>query len=67
MERRQSLQQMVLGKLASIMENEPGPFAYTIQKKKFRMDARPKCETGNHQNPRKQAATSLTSATATSY
>ena len=52
MEQRQSLQQMVLGKLDSDMQqNEAGPFSYIIHKNKLKMDERPKCETGNHQNP----------------
>ena len=53
MEKRQSLQQMVLGKLDSHMQkNETGPFPYTIHKNKLKMDLGPKCETGIHQNPR---------------
>ena len=53
MEKRQSLQQMVLRKRDSDMQkNEPGPLSYTIHKNKFKMDERPKGETGNHQNPR---------------
>ena len=69
MEKRQSFQQMVLGKLdGNMQKNETGPLSYTIHKNKFKMDERPKCETGNNQNPgRTQAATSLTSAIATSY
>ena len=43
---------MVLGKLDSHMQkNETGPFSYTIHKDKFKMDGRPQCETGIHQNP----------------
>ena len=34
------------------MQNEPGPLSYMIHKNKLKMDERPKCETGNHQNPR---------------
>ena len=50
---KKSLQQMVLGKLDSNMQkNETGPLSYTIHKNKFKMDDRPKCETGNHQNSR---------------
>ena len=50
---RQSFQQMVLGKLDSnTQKNETGPLSYTIHKSKFKMDERPKCETGNDQNPR---------------
>ena len=53
MEKRQSLQQLVLGKLDSHMQkNETGPFSYIIPKDKLKMDERPKCETGIHQNPR---------------
>ena len=49
MEKRQSLQQMVLGKLDSDMQrNEPEPLSYTIHKNKFKMDERPKCKTRNH-------------------
>ena len=44
---------MMLGKLESDMQkNEPGPISYIIHKNKFKMDERPKCETGNRQNPR---------------
>ena len=53
MEKRQSLQQTVLGKLDSdVQKHEPGPLCYTIHKNKLQMDERSKCETGNHQNPR---------------
>ena len=31
-----------------------GPFSYTIHKNKFKMHERPKCEIGNHQNPREE-------------
>ena len=52
MEKRLSLQQMMLGKLDSNMQkNKPEPFSYTIHKNKFKMDARPKREIGNHENP----------------
>ena len=52
-EKRQSLQKMVLGKLDSyIQKNETGPFYYTIHKNKLKMEERPKCKTGIHQNPR---------------
>ena len=51
--KRQSLQQMVLGKLDSHMwKNDTGPFSYTIHKDKLEMDERPQCETGIHQNHR---------------
>ena len=33
-------------------KNETGPFSYIIHKNKLKMDKRPECETGNHQNPR---------------
>ena len=52
MKKRQSLQQMVLGKLDSGMQkNETGLLSYTIHKNKLKMNERPKYETGNHQNP----------------
>ena len=35
-------------------KNEPGPLSYTIHKNKLKMGERPKCNTGNHQNPRGQ-------------
>ena len=41
MQQRQSLQQVVLGKLDSDMQkNESGPFSYTIHKNKLKMDER---------------------------
>ena len=50
---KESLQQVVLGKLDSDMQkNEPGQLPYTIQKCILKMDERPKCKTGNHENPR---------------
>ena len=53
MEKRQSPQQVVLGKLDSDKKkNEPGPLSHTIHKKTLKMDERPKCEVGSHQNPR---------------
>ena len=53
MEKRQSLLKMVLGELDSNMQkNETRPLSYTTHKHKLKMDERPKCETGNHQNPR---------------
>ena len=37
--KRQSLQQVVLGKLGGNMQkNEPGPLSYTIHKNKLKMD-----------------------------
>ena len=42
MGKKQSLQQMMLGKLDSNMQTkEPGPLSYTIHKNKFKMDLRP--------------------------
>ena len=44
---------MVLGDLDSNMQkNETKPCSYTIHKNKLKMDERPKCKAGNHQNPR---------------
>ena len=55
MEKRQSLQQMVLRKLDSdILKNETRPLPNTIHKNKFKMDDKPKCETRNHQNPKEE-------------
>ena len=46
---------MVLGKLDSnVQKNETGSLSYTIHKNKFKMDERPKYETGNDQNPREE-------------
>ena len=53
MGKRLFLYQIVLGKLDSNMKkNEMGPLSYIIHKNKLKMDERPKCETGIHQNPR---------------
>ena len=53
MEYKQSLQQVVLGKLDSHMQkNEPGPLSYIIHKNKLKVDEGPKHKTGSHQNPR---------------
>ena len=42
MEKRQSLQQVVLGKVDSDMQkNEPGPLSYTIHTNELKMDERP--------------------------
>ena len=50
---RQLIEQRVLEKIESNRQkNETGPLSYTIHQNKFKMDERPKCETGNHQNPR---------------
>lgn len=44
---------MVLGKSDSHMQkNETEPLSYTLYKNKVKMDERPKCAIGNHQNPR---------------
>ena len=52
MEKRQSLQQMVLGKLDSHMQkNETGPFPYTTHVNRLKMDEGPQCEKGIHLNP----------------
>ena len=52
LEKRQSLQQMVLGKLDSHMQNnEIGPFPYATHKNRLKMDEGPQCEKGIHQNP----------------
>ena len=46
MEIRQSLQQMVLGKLdGNMQKNETGPLSLTTHKNKFKMNERPKWET----------------------
>ena len=53
MKKSQSLQQMMLKKLESDKQkNEPGPLSYTIHQNKLKMDERPQCKTGHHQNPR---------------
>ena len=52
MERRQCLQEMVLGKFSYMQKNETGPLSYTTHKDKLKMDETPKYETGIHQNPR---------------
>ena len=45
MEQRQSLQQMVLGKLDSHMQkNEIWPFPYTTHKNRLKMDEGPQCD-----------------------
>ena len=50
MGKRQSLQQMVLGKLDS--HTQKNEFPHTIHKNRLKLDERPKCETVIHQNPR---------------
>ena len=36
---------------SNMQKNEPGPHSYTIHKNKLKMDERPQCKTGSHQNP----------------
>ena len=51
--KKESLQQVALGKLDNNMQkSETRPLSYTIHKNELKMDERPKCEKGNHQNPR---------------
>ena len=51
---------MVLGKQDSNMQtNEPGPLSYTIHKNKFKIDERPKCETGNQKNLEENTGSNL--------
>ena len=51
---------MVLGELVSNMQkNETRPLSYTIHKNKLKMDEGPKCEAGNHQNPRGRNSNNL--------
>ena len=54
MEKRQSLQQMVLREFDSHMQkNETGPLSDTIHtKENLKMDKRPNCEAGIYQNPK---------------
>ena len=55
MEKGQSLQQLVLGKLDSDMQkNETRPISYIIYENKFKMVGRHKCEAVNHQNSRRE-------------
>ena len=43
---------MVLGRLDNhTQKSETGPFAFTIHKSRLKMDERPQCEKGIHQNP----------------
>ena len=35
-----------------MQKNEPGPLSDTTDKNKLKMDERPQCKTGSHQNPR---------------
>ena len=51
--KRQSFQQIVLGKLNNnIQKNKTGILSDTIHKNEFKMDERPKCEIANHKNSR---------------
>ena len=53
MGKRQSLQQVVLGKLDSYMyNNEIRTLPNTIHKNKLKMDSRPKCKTGHYKTLR---------------
>ena len=55
MGRRQTFQQMVLVKLdINMQKNETGPLSYTINKNKFEVDLRTKCERASHQNLRRE-------------
>ena len=60
---------MMLGELDSNMQkNETRPLPYTIHQNKLKMDERPKCETGSHQNPQGESRQkSLILASGTSY
>ena len=42
-----------------MQKNEPGPLSSTIHKNKLKMDERPKCKTGSHQNPRGESRQNL--------
>ena len=51
---------MVLGELDSnTQRNETGRPSYIINKNKLKMDERPQCKTGSHQNPRGKAGKNL--------
>ena len=55
MESRQSLQQVMLGKLDSnIQKNETGLLSHTTHKNKFKVDERLKCEMENYQYHRRE-------------
>ena len=47
------------GELDSNMKNETRPLSYTMHKNKLKMDERPKCKTGSHQNPRGESRQEL--------
>ena len=42
-----------------MQKNEIRPLSYTIHKNILKMDKRPECETGNHQNPRGESRKNL--------
>ena len=42
-----------------MQKKETRPLSYTIHKNKLKVDERPECETGNHQNPRGEAGKNL--------
>ena len=42
-----------------MQKNETGPCSYIINKNKFKMNERPKCETVIHQNPRGEQGSNL--------
>ena len=59
---------MVLGKLDSNMQkNENRSLSYTIHKNKLKMDEGPKCETGNHQNPRGETGNNLSNLSRSNF
>ena len=67
MEKRQSLQQLVLGKLDSNMQKyETGPLSYTIHKNKLKMVERPVSQE-TIKILEENTVTSLSLAVATSY
>ena len=67
MEKRQSLQQLVLGKLDSNMQKyETGPLSYTIHKNKLKMVERP-VRQETIKILEENTVTSLSLAVATSY
>ena len=42
-----------------MQKNERGPLSYTIHKNKLKVDERPQCKTGSHQNPEGKAGKNL--------
>ena len=42
-----------------MQKNELGPLSHTIHKNKLKMDERPQCKTGSHQNPQEKAGKNL--------